>query len=368
LVKAFYMKSSSLRVFVLSLIGAAFAASYLARNGVACAAATPEYKLTSTMKLGGDGGWDYATLDEAGKLLYVTRSTHTMVVDVARGKIVQDIAGQGRSHGVALVPAVGRGFISDGKAGAVLVFDLNSAAVLGKVAAADDADSIIYDPASNRVLVFCGDAHRMVAIAPDVDPKGGNAAATADLSGSPEFAVADGLGRVFVNIEDKDEVAVIDTKQMKVIARWPTGPGSHPTGMAMDQASRRLFVGCRNKKLVVMNADDGKIVADFPIGAFVDATAFNQGLVFASCADGTLTLVREVSADKFELAQTVKTEPGAGTMAVDGHSGTVYLPTADLTFPPAGVSRSHPRPTQVSGTFRILVVTRNAAGASRESR
>jgi len=177
------MKSSSLRRFTLSLVSATFVASYLAWNGVAPAAVTPGYKLTSTMKLGGEGRWDYVTLDAAGKFLYVTRTTHTMVVDVATGKTRHDIAGQERSHGVALVPAAGRGFISDGKAGAVLVFDLNSGAALGKVAAADDADSIIYDPASNRVLVFCGDAHRMVAIAPDVDPKGGKASATARVRG-----------------------------------------------------------------------------------------------------------------------------------------------------------------------------------------
>jgi outer membrane protein assembly factor BamB len=357
------MKNSfSLRLFVLSLVGVALAAFYPAWNGGARAAATPGYKLTSTMKLGGEGRWDYATLDSAGKFLYVTRATHTIVVDVATGKTAHDIGGQERSHGVALVPAAGRGFISDGKAGAVLVFDLNSGAALGKVTAADDADSIIFDPASNRVLVFCGDAHRMVAIAPDVDPKGGKASATVDLGGSPEFAVADGRGKVFVNIADKDQVAVVDTKQMKVIARWPTGPGQRPTGMSMDRASRRLFIGCRNKKLVVMNADDGKVLADFPIGAFVDATAFDDGLVFASCGDGTLTIVREVSADKFELAETVKTELGARTMAVDPRSGIVYLPTADLTPAPAMASGSaHARPgVPVAGTFRILVVTRSA--------
>jgi outer membrane protein assembly factor BamB len=356
------MKSSAFQLFVLSLVCGVFAASYLAPNDVARAAEIPGYRLTSTMKLGGEGSWDYVTIDGPGRSLYVTRTTHTMIVDVATGKTVHDIAGQERSHGVALVPAAGRGFISDGKAGAVIVFDLNSGAALGKVAAADDADSIIYDPASNRVLVFCGDAHQMVAIAPDVNPKGGIASATVDLGGSPEFAVADGLGKVFVNIADKDEVAVVDTKQMKVIARWPTGPGQRPTGMSMDRASRRLFVGCRNNKLVVMNADDGKIVAYFPIGAIVDATAFNDVMAFASCADGTLTIVREVSADKFELAETVKTERGARTMAVDGHGGTVYLPTADLTFPPpANAGTVHTRPIPVAGTFRILVVSRSAA-------
>src|SRR5260370_22908787 len=206
---------------------------------------------------------------------------------------------------------------------------------------------------------MCGDAHQMVAIAPDVDPKSGAASPTVDLGGSPEFAVGDGKGRVFVNIEDKDEVAVVDTNAMKVIAHWPLGPVKQPTGMSMDPVSRRLFVGCRNGKLVIMNADDGKIVADFPIGAYVDATAFDNGLVLASCGDGTLTVVREVSPNKFELAQTVKTHIGARTMAVDHNNGTIYLPTSDLILPPSPTPENpHPRPQPVPGTFRILVVTR----------
>jgi DNA-binding beta-propeller fold protein YncE len=332
-------------------------------GGIA-AAADQTYALTKTLKIGGDGGWDYATLDAAGKLLYVTRTTHTMVIDVASGKTIHDIPGTGRAHGVALVPDAGRGFISDGKGAAVIVFDLNTGATLGKVPAAEDADGIIYDPSSKQVLVMCGDSHQMVAIAPDVDPKAGKAAATVDLGGSPEFAAADGKGRVFVNIEDKDEVAVVDTHAMKVVARWPLGPGKHPTGMSMDPESRRLFIGCRNGKLIVMNADDGKIVADFPIGTFVDATAFDKGLVLASCGDGTLTMVREMSPDKFELAGTVKTEIGARTMAVDHDSGTIYLPTSDLILPPmtpSGTFAPGQRPRPVPGTFRILVVTRAAA-------
>jgi len=347
------MKKSSVRGFVLTIAGVAFAA------GVALAADTgaPAYRLAATIRVGGDGGWDYATLSSDGQLLYVTRTTHTMALDVSTRKTVADIGGQQRSHGVALVQDAGRGFISDGKGASVLIFDLKTFATIGKVAAADDADSIIYDPASDRVLVFCGGAHQMVAIAPDVNPAGGKAAATVDLGGSPEFAVADGNGKVYVNIADKDEVAVVDTKTMKVVARWPTGPGRRPTGMSMDRVKRRLFVGCRNHKLVVMNADDGKIVADFPIGAFVDATAFRNGLAFASCGDGTLTIIREVSADKFEVAQVVKTELGARTMAVDARSGTVYLPTADLTFPAPSASGQPPRPQPVAGTFRILVVT-----------
>src|ERR1700722_5728300 len=341
---------NGLRVLFLLIVGAALAPG----AGFAADVAPPDYKLAAAFKIGGDGGWDYATLHHG--LVYVTRVTHTMVIDVSTGKVVADIGGQKKSHGVALVPDVHRGFISDGGSGSVLIFDMKTDAVLGKVPAADDADGIIYDRASNRVLVMCGDAHKLVAIAPDVDPNGGKPAATLDLGGSPEYAVADENGKVYLNIADKDEVAVVDTKAMKVIARWPTAPGMKPTGMSMDRASRRLFIGCRNNKLIVMNADDGKIVADFPIGAFVDATAFRDGLVFASCGDGTLTIVREDSPDKFEVVQVLKTQLGARTMAVDPTGVMIYLPTADLTFP-AGSNPAHPRPVPVPETFRILVVT-----------
>jgi DNA-binding beta-propeller fold protein YncE len=338
------------------------AAAQIFLNSPASAAPLQYYKLAAPLKVGGEGGWDYVTLDKAGRLLYVTRSTHTMVVDVSTGKPVGDIPGMLRAHGVALVPEAGRGFISDGKDGSVIVFDLKTGATLGKVTAAPDADSIIYDPASRRVLVFCGDAHRMIVIAPDVNIKSGKADATVDLGGSPEYAVADGQGKAFVNIADRNEVAVVDTHVMKVIARWPVGLGKRPTGLSMDRATRRLFIGCRNRELVIMNADDGKVLADFPIGTGVDATAFNHEFVLASCADGTLTFVREVTPQKFEAAQTLQTEPGARTMAVDGRSGTVYLPTSDLTPAPAATADNpRPRPMPVAGTFRILVVTRSVA-------
>ena len=214
------MTNAAARILVLAILLSA------GPGGIRATAAAPEqtYALTRTIKVGGDGGWDYTTLDAAGKLLYVTRTTHTMVIDVATGKTVHDIPGTGHAHGVALVPDVGRGFISDGKGGDVVVFDLNTGATLGRVPAAEDADGIIYDPASNKVLVMCGRAHQMVAIAPDVDMKAGKASATVDLGGSPEFAVADGKGRVYVNIVDNDEVAVVDTHAMKVIARWPLAP------------------------------------------------------------------------------------------------------------------------------------------------
>ena len=182
----------------------------------------------------GAGGRDYITVDPEHQRLYVPRTTHTMVLDAATGKSVADMPGQKGNHGVALVPVAGRGFITDGKDGSVVVFDLRTSQVLGKVKAEEDADGIIYDPASRKVLVSCGDAGVLLPIAPDVDLKAGRADAAIQLGGKPEFLVADGRGRVFINLVNKDQVAVVDTKTMKVVDKWPTAPGGSPVGMSMD--------------------------------------------------------------------------------------------------------------------------------------
>jgi DNA-binding beta-propeller fold protein YncE len=240
------------------------------------------YHVSNTFHVGGDGGWDYLTVDAEHKLLYVPRSTHTMVLDANTGKTVADIPGQKRNHGVAIVPDAGRGFITDGNDASVTVFDLKTYAVLGKIKTAEDADGVIYDPASRKVLVVCGDAGAMIPISPDVDPATGKADPAVELGGKPEFLAADGQGKAYINLVDKDEVAVVDTKTMSVLKKWPTSPGGSPVGMSMDTARRRLFIGCRKpQKLIVMSADDGKILAQLPIGAGVDATKFD-GDVFAS--------------------------------------------------------------------------------------
>ena len=234
------------------------------------------YHVSQTFHVGGEGGWDYLTVDPEHKLLYVPRSTHTMVLDARTGKTVADIPGQKRNHGVAIVPSAGRGFITDGKDASVTVFDLKTYAVLGKVKTAEDADGVIYDPASGKVLVVCGDAGVLIPISPDLDLATGNADAAVELGGKPEFLAADGKGKAYINLVDKDQVAVVDTKTMKVVDKWPTTPGGSPVGMSMDLARRRLFIGCRKpQKLVVMDADNGKVLADFPIGAGVDATKFD---------------------------------------------------------------------------------------------
>ncbi len=311
------------------------------------------YHVADTLHVGGAGGFDYITVDPQHKHLYVPRTTHTMVLDAATGKLVADIRGQKRNHGVALVPSAGRGFITDGQDGSVVVFDLKSYEVLGKIKAADDADGIIYDPASRKVLVSCGDANVMIPIAPDVDPKTGQADAAVYLGGKPEFLTADGQGKVFINLENKNRVAVVDTKTMKVIDKWPTAPGGAPVGMSMDTEHGRLFVGCRNpQKLIVMSAADGKVLADLPIGAGVDATRFDNGYIFASCRDGSLAIAQETSPGKFEIVQNLRTRPGAKTMDIDPTTHTAYLPTAEF----GNQSNARSRPIPKPGSFVIVVV------------
>jgi DNA-binding beta-propeller fold protein YncE len=314
------------------------------------------YSVSQTFQVGGDGAWDYLTVDPEHQLLFVPRSTHTLVLDARTGKTVADIPGQKRNHGVAIVPGAGRGFITDGNDASVTVFDLKTYAVLGKVKADADADGVIYDPASGKVLVVCGDPGLLIPITPDLDLATGTTDAKVELGGKPEFLAADGKGRAYINLVDKDQVAVVDTKTMKVIDKWSTTPGGSPVGMSMDVEKRRLFIGCRRpQKLIVMDADNGKILADFPIGAGVDATKFS-GDIFASCGDGTLTVVGEKTPDKFDVIQTVQTPRGARTMGVDPTTHTLYLPTAETLPPAEGQTRPRPKP----GTFMIVVVSPTA--------
>jgi hypothetical protein len=350
------MKTSTIKHTVFRLSLAVLTISSAQAQSAASTTGDPgPYDLSQTFHVGGEGGWDYLTVDPEHKLLYVPRSTHTMVLAADTGKTVADIPGQKRNHGVAIVASAGRGFISDGADGSVTVFDLKTYATLGKVKAADDADGIIYDPACGKVLVVCGDAGVMIPIAPDLDPANGKADPAVELGGKPEFLAADGQGKAYINLVDKDQLAVVDTKTMQVLNKWPTSPGGSPVGMSMDRARRRLFIGCRKpQKLIVMSADDGKVLADLPIGAGVDATKFD-GDIFASCGDGTLTVVREMGAGKFQVVQTLQTPRGARTMGVDRTTHRLYLPTAE--FEPQSQGQSRPRPKPDS--FMIVVVGRS---------
>lgn len=320
------------------------------------AIAQSDWKVAKTFHVGGNGGWDYLTVDSASHRLFVPRSTHTMVLDADTGKVLGDIPGQKVAHGVAVVPSVGRGFITDGgEKGAIVIFDLKTYAVLGTLATVPDSDGIIYDAALNRVLAVSGDGGVLMTFKPDIDPKNGKIDPPIELGGAPEFLASDGSGKVYINLEDKDVVAVVDLNTRKVVARWPVAPGGHPVGMAMDAKTHRLFVGCRKpQKLVVMSSETGKVLADLPIGVGVDATKFDAGHAFASCRDSSLFVVDEKSG-KYVIAQTVKTPAGARTMGVDPATHRIYLPTAEFEDQPAG-STSRPKPK--AGTFMVVEVAR----------
>lgn len=327
----------------------------LALAGCLPVLAQTQWDVTKTMHIGGEGAWDYVTVDAQTHRLFVTRSTHTQVIDSATGTVLGDIPGQKRSHGTAIVPAVGRGFITDGGgSGAIVVFDLKTYATLGTLAAMPDADGIIYDKAQNLVLAVSGDGNALMTIKPDVDPVNGKIDPPIALGGAPEFLAYDDAGKAYINLEDKDMVAVVDLKTRKVIARWPVAPGGHPVGMAIDRKSHRLFIGCRNpQKLIVMSTEDGKVLAGLPIGAGVDATKFHSGHAFASAGDGTLTIVAEKDG-KFQVEQVVKTPTGARTMGIDDSTDKLYLPTAEFEAPVPGAASRRPSPKP--DTFMIVEV------------
>jgi len=320
--------------------------------------AQTNWEVEKKLKIGGEGAWDYLTVDPKTHRLFVPRSTHTMVIDADSGKTLGDIPGQKIAHGVAIVPEVGRGFISDGGGdGAVVVFDLTTYAVLGKIVAQPDADGIIFEPGSGLVLVVSGDKGVLMSFKPDIDLKSGKIDAPIDLGGAPEFLASDGAGKLYINLMDKDQVAVVDLHERKVVARWAVAPGGSPVGMSIDTKTRRLMIGCRNpRKLIVMSTDDGKVLSDLPIGETVDATKVENGQIFASCRDGSLSVAREKSPGKYEIAQVVKTHVGASTMTIDSTAHRIYLPAAEFED-----SKEGQRPKPKAGTFMIVVVAPQGA-------
>ena len=342
-----------LRMVVLSL-------AVLPLGAPLTALAQGAWEVSRTVHIGAEGGWDYLTVDPQTHRLFVPRSTHTMVIDADSGKVLGDIPGQKIAHGVAIVPALGRGFITDGGGdGAIVIFDLKTYAVLGKLVTAPDSDGIIYDAALDRVLAVSGDKGLLMTFKPDIDPVKGKIDAPIELGGAPEFLASDGTGNIYINLEDKDVVAVVDLKTRKVTARWPVTPGGQPVGMSMDSKTHRLFIGCRKpQKLIVMSTENGAVLASLPIGAGVDATKFDAGQAFASCRDGSLVVAAE-KAGKFEVEQVVKTPLGARTMGVDPSTHTIYLPTAEYEAPQAGAAPGRPR--MKPDSFMIVEVSRKAA-------
>jgi DNA-binding beta-propeller fold protein YncE len=320
----------------------------------AVAARTPAYHVMKKMKTGGEGGWDYLTMDPQARRLYISRSDHVDVIDADSGSKVGEIGNTAGVHGIALAPRLNRGFTSNGRDGTVTIFDLKSLKEVGRVTVGTGPDCILYDPATQRVFTMNGRSQDATA----VDAATGQVAGTIALGGRPEFGVADGKGEVFVNLEDKSELLALDAKKLSVLHQWPLAPGEGPSGLAMDPAHRRLFSVCGNQKMVVLDADDGHVVATPDIGQGPDAAAFDtkRQLAFSSNGrDGTLTVIHEDTPDKFTVVATVPTQLGARTMALDSKTGHVFLVTAEVAPTPEGTEAPRRR-SFVPGSFTILQV------------
>jgi len=320
-------------------------------------AAPAGYHLVHTYKLGGAGFWDYLMVDSPAHRLYISRGDHVVVMNIDTGRVIGNIPGGHREHGIALAPELNRGFISDGTDPShVIVFDMKTLKVVRVVSMPNkDSDCIIYDPATQRVFTFNGDDQSATAI----DAKTDKVLGTIALGGSPEYAVADGAGHLYNNLEDKSEQVQIDSHTLQVTARWPLAPCEQPSGLAMDTEHRRLFAGCHNGVMAIVDPDAHRVITTVPIGAGVDANRFDPGtqLAFSSNGQsGNLTVVHEDSPDHFVELGEVTTQLAARTMALDSKTHHVFLVTATMGPRPAKATPQNPRrfPTMVPGSFRVL--------------
>lgn len=313
------------------------------------------YHVIKTYKIGGEGGWDYLNIDANSRHLFISRGTHVIVLDADSGQQVGDILDTPGVHGIALAPELGRGFTSNGREGTVTIFDLHTLKPIQKINnVGKNPDAILFDPSTKRVFTFNGGSGDATAI----DAATGMIVGKIPLEGRPEFGVSTGQGELFVNIEDKSEIAALDPQNLKVKSRWTLAPCQEPSGLAIDVKNRRLFSGCGNQMMAVSNADTGKVITTVPIGEHVDANGFDpdSGLAFASCGDGSLTVAREDSPDKVQVVQKVATQPGARTMILDPKTHQIYLVTAKFGPPPAPTAaQPHPWPTILPDTFVVLV-------------
>lgn len=315
-------------------------------GSAALQAAPPGYHILKKIPLGGDGGWDYLTMDSVGRRLYVARANRVMVVDVDDEKLVGEIPKTPGVHGVALVPARNRGFISAGGEGTVVVFDLKTLKETNRIKVGQNPDAILYDPGTGRVFTCNGRSHDLSAVDAETEKMVG----TVDLGGKPEGIVSDEKGRVFINIEDKSEVLEVDARNLKVLHRWPLSPGKEPTGLAIDLVGHRLFSACHSGHMIVLDSESGAVIASPAIGKGTDAAAYDSetGLAFSSNSDGTLSVVQKDAAGKYEMVESVPTQAGAKTMALDLKTHNILLAAAK---PIPGQRRSYE-----PGSFTILVV------------
>jgi YVTN family beta-propeller protein len=337
-----------MRVTVLLMVGCAVAL----QNAMA---AEEDYKFLNEIPIGGEGGWDIVTIDSAARRLYLSHATKIIVVDLAQNAIAGEIADTPGVHGFVAVPELQRGFSSNGKEAKSSVVDLKTLSTISKIDTGENPDALVYEPRRGEVYIF----NHTGKSATVINAKTATVVATIPLEGSPEFAVADSAtGHVYCNLEDKSEVAVIDTTKHEVTARWPLSPGEEPTGIALDAAHHRLFVTCHNKMMEMLDSTTGKVLATVPIGAGVDGCAFDDAtqVAFASCGEGTATIAKEETPEKLSVVQTLKTERGARTIALDPKTHRIYLPTAQFEPTPSPSPGASPtRPKIVPNTLKLLV-------------
>ena len=329
-------------------IAALLAVTILCNCNVLFAQAT-SLKVTDTFHIQSSGWWDYLLADTASNKLYVSHGTQVNVLDKNTGDSIGIIPNTNGVHGIALVHALNKGFTSNGRSNNVTVFDVNTLQVLDSIATGENPDAIMYDDYSKKIIT-CNGRSKNVSI---IDPSTDKVVATIDVKGKPETAVSDGAGKVFVNNEDKSEIEVVDMNAGKLLYSWPLLPGEAPSGLSIDRENKRLFAGCDNKVLMVMDATNGKIIAKVPIGDGCDGTAFDPATktAYSSNGDGTLTVIKEASKDKFAVVANVPTKGGARTLSVDTKTHTIYLPTANF-----GASTGNGRPPMIPGSFQVLVV------------
>ena len=346
------------------LVLAVLCASFVVVGALALASpAARSYHLLKKIPLaaapGGDEYFDYITVDSDARRVYISHGTEVVVLDADKWSVVGTIGGLKRCHGVVLVKTLGKGFITDGETEKVVIFDIKSLKVTGEVKTNQpDTDSLIYDPASKLIFTFNGNSKNSTVI----DPAKGTVVKNIDLGGGVEFPAADGKGMIYDNNEEKNDVVAIDTKTLTIKARWPVAPAGTPVAMAIDRQHRRLFSSGRGPQmLVMMDADNGKVLQSFPITAGVDANVFEPetGLLFVSTREGMIHIFHEDSADKLSEVETVKTEYGAKTMGVDSKTHNLYVSTSDFDPPAAPTEKQpHPLPRAKPGNFRVLVYGR----------
>ncbi|MGA8222924.1 MAG: YncE family protein [Candidatus Acidiferrales bacterium] len=338
---------------IFSLAGAVSLAGFTRMNGNEPGASG--YHVVKTIPIGGDGGWDYALVDADARRVYVSHATHVVVLDADSGAKLGDIPDTQGVHGIALAPELGRGYVSNGRANTVAIFDMKDLKTIATVSTGgQNPDAIYYDAATKRVFAFNGRSSNATVI----NGADGTVAGMIPVGGKPEFAAGAGDGHVFVNVEDKSEMLEIDAQKLTVLHRWPLAPCEEPSGLAMDTRNRRLFAVCDNKMMAVVNADTGKVVATPAIGDGPDAAGFDPGtqLAFSSNGgSGTLTVIHEDSPDKYTVVENVPTKKYARTMALDAKTHAIYLPIADFGDTTAPGER---RPPMKPDTFGLLVVSK----------